>query len=393
MRRRRSAVGRWRRFYVAAAICIGTSASGETWHVALDGGGDYAVIQDAVDAAAAGDTINIGHGRYDDFEIVHAPGWAEPTIVLINKDDLTLIGSGVGETRIGPETFFGGPGVVPKSICCIESYSCTIQRLTVENCRDGIYWGAGRLELQECEILDYEMGLGTFAEGGLLVNETNFRSIRGTSYAITAYPPSRDLLVVDCQFSGSGRGAYFTGSLNVHITDCWFSCAGGNIRYTNSIGLVERCTVAEGAAQGVIVASNSEVQITDSVINGHTIALQVHSGSIVNSSGCVFSGGTNDATIDIYSTSQVNLHGCDILNGGNYSVKVEYFFNQFIEQDMAGNYWGTTDTAQIDAWIWDGHDDAAIHSVVNYLPIADGPVPVESHTWTEVKGMFRPSGR
>jgi len=77
----------------------------------------------------------------------------------------------------------------------------------------------------------------------------------------------------------------------------------------------------------------------------------VHSGSVASASGCVFSGGAELATIYLYSTSQVDLHGCDIHNGGGYSVKLAYFNDQFVVQDLSGNYWGTTDLDQIDAWI------------------------------------------
>jgi hypothetical protein len=40
---------------------------GRTWSVEKDGSGDFSVIQDAVEAAAPGDTIQIGEGRFEDF--------------------------------------------------------------------------------------------------------------------------------------------------------------------------------------------------------------------------------------------------------------------------------------------------------------------------------------
>ena len=39
-----------------------SSASAKSWQVAQDGSAPYSIIQDAVDAAASGDTILIGRG-------------------------------------------------------------------------------------------------------------------------------------------------------------------------------------------------------------------------------------------------------------------------------------------------------------------------------------------
>ncbi len=66
-----------------------------------------------------------------------------------------------------------------------------------------------------------------------------------------------------------------------------------------------------------------------------------------------------------------------------------YPYEPVAVQDFRNNYWGTTDTDSLDAWIWDGHDDPSVHSVVEYMPMADGPVPIETSTWGDVKAMFR----
>jgi hypothetical protein len=35
------------------------------------------------------------------------------------------------------------------------------------------------------------------------------------------------------------------------------------------------------------------------------------------------------------------------------------------------------------------NDDPEIHFTIDFLPMADSPVPVEQKTWSEVKGLFR----
>ncbi|MBE0568033.1 MAG: hypothetical protein IH621_18915 [Krumholzibacteria bacterium] len=59
---------------VATAFVLTTGAEARTWRVEKDGSGDYTVIQDALDAAASGDTIQIGPGRFEDFRIYPTNG-------------------------------------------------------------------------------------------------------------------------------------------------------------------------------------------------------------------------------------------------------------------------------------------------------------------------------
>lgn len=49
---------------VPPPLTVAGSASARTWRVEKDGFGDYTTIQPAVDAAAPGDIVLIGPGRY-----------------------------------------------------------------------------------------------------------------------------------------------------------------------------------------------------------------------------------------------------------------------------------------------------------------------------------------
>ena len=80
-----------------------TAAAGRTWTVRKDGTGDFQVIQDAVDASSDGDLIDIGPGRFDDYQTVYhngTPIW--DVYVLIEGKNLTLDGAGSNQTIIGP---------------------------------------------------------------------------------------------------------------------------------------------------------------------------------------------------------------------------------------------------------------------------------------------------
>ena len=60
----------------------GTSGSGSTWYVALDGSGQFMSIQEAIDPAQDGDTVFIKAGRYAEDVTVHS------------KEGLKVIGEG-----------------------------------------------------------------------------------------------------------------------------------------------------------------------------------------------------------------------------------------------------------------------------------------------------------
>ena len=83
-------------------LCV-PEASAHSWRVEKDGSGDYTMIQDAVDAAAPGDSVSIGPGRYDQFTPIIFPTGIQETIVRIQTDSLTLVGDSREEVVIGPE--------------------------------------------------------------------------------------------------------------------------------------------------------------------------------------------------------------------------------------------------------------------------------------------------
>jgi hypothetical protein len=50
----------------AAPLLASGSTVASTWYLEADGSGDFSTIQEAVDAAFPGDTIELGPGVHDD---------------------------------------------------------------------------------------------------------------------------------------------------------------------------------------------------------------------------------------------------------------------------------------------------------------------------------------
>lgn len=89
--------------------------------------------------------------------------------------------------------------------------------------------------------------------------------------------------------------------------------------------------------------------------------------------------------------ARLEVHDCEILNGGDYTIRCDRTGDDDCLIDMTNNYWGAGSQAQIEEWIYDSNDDPELCCTVDFIPF-DGPVAVEPRSWSGVKGMFRDSG-
>ncbi len=165
-------------------LSTASHASARTWFVERDGSGDFIVIQDAVDAAASGDTVRIGLGRFDEKFLVTCPGWSEYVRVHVTQHELTIIGSGPG-TIIGqvnpwePEEGYH-KGIATGSLW--GNQILRIESLHLEHMRDGIYTGYedtawNIFEVSDCSFNGNEIDLWLLGIGGTAaVNNCDFQN-------------------------------------------------------------------------------------------------------------------------------------------------------------------------------------------------------------------------
>jgi hypothetical protein len=381
--------------HLIVALFSVTASQAYTWHVAQDGTGDFAVIQDAVDAASDGDVIHIHSGRYTEF-IDNYDVWHDGTTmfsrvhVAVNKDNITLQGDGAGATIIGPDepTSVSGfyYGII---VTYYDAYSLTIKDLSLEYMEDGILGASRELTVENCRFFNIpHQGMDINTSEGTRVN--NCRFVSDYTYAgmagVYSYSGAGLVDVSNSQFSGlSGVGFAGDGG---SIDSCVFSngITAINIQQ-GAVGTINNCEISEYQNYGLVVLSGSHMDFSNCTITGGGCAIWVGglNASAVGDN-CVFTGQTW-ANVNVGLGSLV-LHDTDILNGGGWSVLCEGGSVDPYVIDLSNNYWGTDSADQIAAWIWDHEDDPDLSCTVDFKPFK-GPVGVETHSWSAVKEMFR----
>jgi hypothetical protein len=380
--------------WLGACLLVGTIipvAHAGTWMVEQDGSGDFLEIQHAVDAAAAGDTIMIGPGRFDTFHPFTAPGWTEEVIVGVTMDNLTFIGSGKDVTVVGTSAPYGAPGEDPKSFCSIGSFDARIQDLTIENVEEGIYWWEGNLVVERCIVrgnsISY-IGIGSWFDS-LNVIGCGFE-LNGGSLGITTHPPSTNVNVISSIFSGYGTGIIANETIELNVEECNFENIGVGVQFDyGTVGSLTNSQFNNSSVIGVSITYNSTVEIRDVLFSGSKEGMRISSGSDLVGSRVVFENST-DISILLMSQAHVSLTESHILPSAlGKAVWAQTFLYEHVTQDFRGNYWGTSDPVAISAMIQDSNDNSSIHTTVLFEPYADGPVPTEKKSFGSIKAMFR----
>lgn len=372
-----------------AALLVAPTASARTWTVGVLGtiGVDFIGIKPAVDAAAPGDTILIGPGRYDQLHNVVAPGWTEEVIVPVTKDNLTFIGAGAGRTIIGKFSLYVPPGRAPKAFCSIEAHDVLIKGMTIENMRTGIYWYRGNLNVEDCEFRGSLTAMTFWVDGGR-INNCMF-DVSGDILAL-AIGETIGIDISNCRFFGYGQGLGTMGSAyNVNFTDCVFEGNRSALGYDNrGTGHLRNVTISGTTSIGIAVTYNSELTLEGVTIGGGDYGIYTSSGSRVIGASVVVES-TDVASLYASSEAVVSISDSHMLAGSGWAVRCNAYVNASVVLNLGHNYWGTTDQAAIDNMIFDFNDDPSVRCTVQYVPYANGPVPTETTTWGDLKALWR----
>lgn len=373
-----------RLLFVLLTVTLLTSADTQarTWRVEKDGSGDFTIVQDALDAAAPGDSVLIGPGRFATFRpgTSNADGFPFQMIAWVTTPDLTILGSGPDVTYLGPAVFIDEvEGRRPGALFLDEGAPAVVSGLTIENVPgEATIWSGSTL--RDCRIVnpdDNTVAVTILGGHGAHLIDCSFI---GADMIATGSRAS-GMVIENCRFvndSTEGGGVFFSnGAQNGVVRGCTFEGGGGAIALSfGATGVVEDCVIRQTRASGIAL-SHSRVVVRRCTIGPGTRQPIFLRGGTLEIYDSEISGGTY-ATIG--GSANLTMRNCHILNAGAWTVQTVIENSDVM--DLSYNWWGTSDLTQIEAWIEDPTGKVIVE------PILTGPVGTEATSIGELKARY-----
>ena len=381
-------------------LCLALPASARTWFVEKNGSGDFTVIQDAVDASAAGDTIRIGSGRFTDWRLYPTPD--NPRYKIVHTPhDLTFIGAGWDETVVGPEMLTYSVDGVPLHAFSGRGLDAVVlvEDLQVEHVMTAFNYGkALYLRRVRTRELRLEIVLLTLSDC-LDIEDCEFVQPVGGDGATINH--SFDGRIVDVAIR---RSRFVGGDTNINLPnarlvleDSSFENTNGPICWAAGTAEIRRCTfTGEELIGGIWIDGGVSATITDCVVHP-TLSrnLVVGLGAQAVGERNVFHGskavyGEDTIVLDASGTNLV-LRNCDILRQPQTRWSV---FNGSTTHDidLRWNFWGTTEPESLSVWIRDRSDCQAgpdcRTTYVLYEPFLTRSIPSSRSSLGSLKALF-----
>jgi len=405
---------RTRRSYVpigllllVAALWPGAAES-TTWRVEKDGTGDFTVIQEAVDAAASGDTILIGPGRYEEYSEYQNPATLWYICVLVHDlPELTLIGAGREATIIALEEGFD-PGWATAGLAAWPNQRIRIESIGIGSFYRGIDVSGGDVQVRDCSLACEEgcdAAVWPQSAGDIVISECRFDGPWSEGVLVLG-SGSADLLIEGCWFAGCDYGvaAQSLANPSVRVIGCEFvDGVRVGISYSDGTGGEIRGNSVRGNSwAGISLIESGNVAVTDNYVEisggaprGIAFWLESHAGYLVTCTGNVFR--SDQRCVYVPYPRDFSVHGNHFLPLGDGVAVSTYIpgttfphdYPEPVHLDFTLNYWGTTDVEEIAAMIVDYHDYPEHEVVVDFEPMADGPVATEERSWSDIKALYR----
>jgi len=376
-----------------------TQAYGSIWQVERDGSGDFSLLQDAADAAASGDTIMVGSGRYDESQ--NYGGLPEsPARMIIGSKDLVVIGESDGSTVLGPDTRWAVGDPYHHGIVLISDNKIVVENIVFTHLHGGIKsWLDGDVEISRCGFVDNHDSV-LYVGGHAQIQDCNFSDNGPNGDHVAAY--SAEELVIDgCAFEIAPTGSHLTvAGTDASISNCQFR--GGSVAMTIDRGSIveySNCSFRDSRIGFFLGIGSPVMEVVDcSIANQEQVILSYYRGATIKLERVVIT----DIEKAVFVVNHLNEGYVkdSILAKGDRGVVLYYpnYSKDKLEQDeepvinqfdMRNNDWGTTEPDSIQAWIEDNHDDAVIDYRVLWEPFVGQPLAVERSSLSGVKSMFR----
>ena len=374
---------------VAQGIVGSDKAYGATLRVAKDGSGQFTVLHEAVDAAASGDTISIGPGEYPEMREYPEIQVGRQYSAVITVSDLTIVGDSRHDVMIGPDVAIAPPNEGPAGVVALDGTRVRIRSVTVRGFAFGLVSIGDVMFIQDVEVEKCRIGcdLATSEASAVVASEFRESSSHGV-FAVRRTGSEAGVIVSDCVFSNCQIGVDFQLSGSVLERSAFFGGRAGAQVSFGASATIRDCSFRVDGWTGVFVPGGSGAILRDCVFERLMVANVQAFGSL-SGDGNVLKGGTTAATLVVGLLGEYDFHGNHILNGGGDTIRAEGSGPTPAVHDFSNNYWGTVDTAQLDAWILDSNDDPVSDTTINYLPLADAPIGNEPSSFGSIKSRYR----
>jgi Right handed beta helix region len=391
----------WRVLMRLFIFCLGLFFSvspvwAATYTVEKDGSGDFTVIQDAVDAASAGDTILIGPGRFNNEQLITIPGWSNIVRVLINKEDLTLIGSGIGNTIIGPEEPWVQGEDVDRGITGGPYFGSTtfhVEGISFENMYNGIIsYNAFDLTVNSCSFSKIQYMVYVGGGGILNVNDCLFNDLLMGGTGVTSNSGD-EAYISNCIFNinppwnSVEKAVNLQGVPNTVVQGCEFEGGKIGVGYVRSnFATLTNCSFNGQWKYGISCYQTEQAEISNCILSNQGIGIYTNTASIhVDQTTFTDVTGTS---IGFYDHDELTVNNCILAHGPEYTIRQYRFCDKSETKnlphlDFTNNDWGTTDPDTIASWI------KVCDYIVDYIPFLGGPVSTKQQTWDSVKAHYR----
>ncbi len=222
--------------------------------------GDFATIQEAIDAATEGDTINVAAGTYNEK-------------LDISKNNITLQGAGKDTTIIT------GPGDGKTSTVDLKNVKgILIDGFLIKGGKNGIGLIFSSLDCQNCRLEDNTSGLRAYHNSYLKMGNSS----AGSNTRGVVLNSGSTVYIYDSEISQNSEiGLNASGGANVEIEGCTISDnAGDGISANDSYLDIYTSTVSNNGSSGItawlgssIFIKNSQVSLNKSLglnVSGHS---------------------------------------------------------------------------------------------------------------------------
>ena len=383
--------------FTLGLLVLASSSPATTWRVEKDGTGDFTIIQDALDAAADGDTVLVGPGRYYDFRPYDTlnDGFQLTTIMMVRKQ-LLIQGAGRDSTIVGPEEIvFQFEGRDTNCIYVDQGGLSTIRGFTFTNTRGYVALGnqcvfednrvdsTGKLPqsafnvqvlhgsditIRDCEFVGPDGHLSVSSRGipNILVEDCTFVDEEESSTNVIVRGASYGFLMRRCTIRGGDQGVQFTSGGQGTIEECDIDVGpiGAGVQVDTGFGVVRRCVI--GPTRQPLRCGAGRLEVYDSIIAGGEAA------------------GTGPG-YTLFATSEVLIRNSHIGRGEDATIFVSLLPSDVV--DVRENWWGTTDAAEIEASFL--RNACCPDSQILFEPFALEPVSAEAESVGSFKARFR----